>query len=207
MAELKSVQLSEKKQAHKEPKQKPTAPAQQKKEEKPIAVQTTPTTQPVQPSAVPQPEPAAPSETKKELKPENKRIKKEEAIANGVSLHASKKHCMYICTFIKNKPIDLAIKELEEVTLFKRAIPFKGEIPHRKGDMMSGRYPITAARLFITILKGLKGNVVVNGLDLDKTRITWASASWASRPARRGGTRFKRSNVVLKAREIMEAKK
>jgi large subunit ribosomal protein L22 len=136
-------------------------------------------------------------------KPEKKVIKKEEAVAKGTNLHASKKHCMYICNFIKNKSIDLAINQLSEVLSMKRVIPFKGEIPHRRGKgMMSGRYPINATKEMIYVLKALKGNSMVNGLDLEKTRIYFASASWASRPAKRGGARFKRTHVLLKAKEI-----
>lgn len=129
--------------------------------------------------------------------------KKEEAVARGLSLPTSKKHCMYISNFIKGKSIDTAILELKEVLKFKRAIPFKGEIPHRHGPgMMSGRYPINAVSLLINVLKGLKGNCLVNGLDLQKTIIYSSSASWASRPPRKGGTRFKRVNIIIKAKEI-----
>ncbi len=144
------------------------------------------------------------TEAKMEEKKEGKKhiIKKEDAIAQGMSLHASKKHCMYICNFIKHKPIDLAMKNLEEVIHFKRPIPFKGEIPHRGKGMMSGRYPVKASKMFIALLKGLKGNVLVNGLDLDKTRIYLASASWASRPLKKGGSEAKRTNVILKAKEF-----
>lgn len=144
-----------------------------------------------------------------EKKTKNKPIiKKEEAVAKGVNLKASKKHCMYICSFIKNKPIDLAIKQLEEVTIQKRVIPFKGEIPHRSAPgIMSGRSPVAASKEMIYVLKALKGNVLVNGMDLDKTRITFGSASWASRPAKKGGARFKRTFVLLKAKEISGDKK
>ncbi|MBS3089436.1 hypothetical protein J4461_00975 [Candidatus Pacearchaeota archaeon] len=130
--------------------------------------------------------------------------KKEEAIVNGLNLSTSKKHCMYIGDFIKGKSIDIAIAELSEVLKFKRAIPFRGEIPHRHGDMMSGRYPIKAIKFFIPMLKGLRGNSLANGLDLEKTKISFASPSWASRPRRRGGERFKRVNVVLKAMEMKD---
>jgi hypothetical protein len=47
----------------------------------------------------------------------------------------------------------------------------------------------------------LKGNAIANGLDINKTRIYFGSATWDSRPARRGGTRFKRTFVLLKAKE------
>jgi ribosomal protein L22 len=129
-------------------------------------------------------------------------IKKELAIAWGKSLHISKKHGMYICEFIKGKKIDEAVIDLENVLKFKKAVPFKGEIPHRKGKgMMSGRFPIKASKFFINILKALKGNSIVNGLDLDKTIIYSASASWAPRPARKGNRNAKRTHVILESRE------
>ena len=135
-------------------------------------------------------------------------IKKEEAFARGLAMHASKKHCMYICTFIKNKPVDQAILDLEQVIKFKKPIPFKGEIPHRKGKgIMAGRYPIKTSALFIKLLKGLKGNILINGLEPERTRIYFAMANWASRPARREGRKAKRTNVLLKAKEISGEKK
>ncbi|MEK6892966.1 MAG: hypothetical protein AABX07_02075 [Nanoarchaeota archaeon] len=150
--------------------------------------------------------PSAPTEKteEKEKKPkEAVKVKKEEAIAKGLNLHASKKHCMYICSFIKNKSIDWAILELQKVIQLKRPIPFKGEIPHRSyPGMMSGRYPVSASKQFINILKALKGNVIANGMELEKTRIYFGSANWASRPQKRGGARFKRTHVLLKAKEF-----
>lgn len=140
-------------------------------------------------------------EQKAEIK-EQPRKKGGEAIANGLSLHMSKRHGMYICKFIKNKSIDNAMKDLEDVMLFKRAVPFKGEIPHRKGKMMSGRYPINAADIFIKILKGLRGNALSRGLDLEKTKISFASSNWASRPSRSDGRHGKRTHIVLKAMEM-----
>ena len=150
---------------------------------------------------------------KKEIKIEKKekkieRPKKSEAIAKGTNMHASKRHCMYICSFIKNKPIDRALKELQEVIILKRAIPFKGEIPHRHElGGKPGRYPINASKEFIYLLKALKGNSIENGLDIDKTRIYFASATWSSRQSKRGGARFKRAFVLLKAKEFNEIPK
>lgn len=112
---------------------------------------------------------------------------------------------MALCRFIKHKNVDIALADLQEVIAFKRAVPMKGEIPHRHG-MMSARYPVNAAKHFVKLVKGLKGNILVNGLALDKTRIVWASASWASRQQKRNGARFKRTHVVLKAREAEFAK-
>ncbi|MDO8459834.1 MAG: hypothetical protein Q7S74_01870 [Nanoarchaeota archaeon] len=149
-------------------------------------------------------------EPEKETKKEKVIIKKKyEAVTHGKSLPISKKHSMYICSFIMNKPIDAAMSDLERVTKLKKIVPFKGEIPHRKGKgMMSGRYPITASKEFITLLKGLRGNALMNGLDLEKTKISLAHCTWASRPRRKEGRLAKRTNVTLKAREFQsEVKK
>ena len=145
------------------------------------------------------------TEEKKNIKKTNlpPTIKKEKAISKGVSVPASMKQCAYICSFIKNKHIDKAISDLEEVIKMKKIVPFKGEIPHRHGKrMMSGRYPIKASKIFIKLLKGLKGNVIVNGLDMEKTRIVLGSANWASRPMRSNNRRGKRTNILLEAKEI-----
>ena len=150
------------------------------------------------------------AETKEAKKLEVKKVKKEEAVANGSAMRVSKKHSMYICDFIRGKSVDESIEYLQGVVKLKKIIPFKGEIPHRKGaGMMSGRYPVSASKEFIYLLKGLKGNIVENGMDLDKTKISYASASWAARPQRSGGRSAKRTNVILKAKEfaIVEAKK
>jgi large subunit ribosomal protein L22 len=136
----------------------------------------------------------------KEPKTSASHPKKEEAVAYGRNLHASKKHCIYISSFIKNKSIDKAIQDLQLVIEKRKAIPFKGEIPHRKG-MMSGRYPVKASKQIINILKALKGNSIINGLDLQKTKISIASANWSSRPLRSNSRSFKRTNIILKAKE------
>lgn len=133
-------------------------------------------------------------------------VKKEVAVARSNSLHISLKHSMYVSRFIRGKTIDQAIADLNDVIAFKRAVPFKGEIPHRKGKMMSGRYPITAAKNFILVLRALKGNVLVNGMDADKARITISNPSWDSRPMRRGGVHAKRVNLLMEAREMEEKK-
>ncbi len=140
-------------------------------------------------------------EVEKKKPVEQKKEKKTEAVAHGFSYPVSKKHSMYICNFIKNKSIDESIAELEKVAKLKKAIPFKGEIPHRKG-MGSGRYPVSASQQFIKLLKSLKGNVIQNGLELEKTRIYLASPSWAARPARSNGRKAKRTNIILKAKEF-----
>jgi ribosomal protein L22 len=155
------------------------------------------------------PEAKAEKETPKPSKKEPEKQKKRYiAEVNVRSIHMSKKQAMYICNFIKGKKIDQAMADLERVTKFKLIVPFKGEIPHRKGKgMMSGRYPIKSAQQFITILKGLKGNAIVNQMDLDRTRIFRGIPNWAPEPARRGGRHAKRIHLTIKAREIPQGAK
>ncbi len=88
---------------------------------------------------------------------------------------------------------------LEDVLKMKKAVPMRGEIPHRKGKRMErGRYPIKAAKYFVKLLKQLTANASVNGIDIDKGRIE-CKADRASRPYKRfGSERFKRTHVTLK---------
>ena len=111
-----------------------------------------------------------PSET---TKPTAQKVKKETVSARGLSLSASKKVCMYIARYVRGKTIDQAIADLEDVRKYKKVVPYKGEIPHRTNPgIMSGRYPHKVAGMIIQVLKGLRGNALVNGMDLHKTQIT-----------------------------------
>ena len=140
-------------------------------------------------------------EDKKEKKQEKKIIKKDEAVVNGVSLPISTKTSSAICKFIKRKTIDKAIADLEEVLKFKKVIPMTGEIPHKKGKgIMSGRYPIKAIGFFIIMLKSLKANANMNGMD--EPIIVEAIPNRASRPYGRGGSiKRKRTHVKIKVME------
>jgi len=163
---------------------------QEKKEEKKVAVELK--------------EEAKAEEKKEEKKPEKKAEKeikkKDKAFVVGKDLPISKKHSMAICDYIRRKNPEEVMKKLEQVTKLRRAIPMKGEIPHRHGDMMSGRYPVNASKVFIKLLKSLQANASVNGIE--EPVITVALANDASRPFKRGGSmRFKRAYVYLEARE------
>ena len=82
----------------------------------------------------------------------------------------------------------------------KKAVPMKGEIPHRKGKMMSGRYPKKASENFIKLLKSLEANA--RNHDVDEPVIVEAIANKAQRPySRFGRWQKKRTHVMIKARE------
>lgn len=146
------------------------------------------------------------TEIKTEEKKEEKKTKKEEkvikevAVVRGSALPISKKYSMCVCDMIKGKTPDRAVEMLEEVILMKRAVPMNWmEVPHRKGNIMAGRYPKGVAKEFINLVKQLKANSSVNGID--NPVITIAKADKASRPYRRGGVRAKRTHVYMEARD------
>lgn len=158
-------------------------------------------------------------EDKKETKTEDKKveakkqvqkIKKDEAVVNGVGLPISTLDSVFISKFIKGKTIDKAIADLEEVLKFRRAIPMTGEIPHRKGKgMMSGRYPIKPITYFIKMLKSLKANAIVNGIE--EPIIVESISNKAYQPyGRFGSVRKKRSHVkirVVEKNKLIKGKK
>ncbi|MEM3405654.1 MAG: uL22 family ribosomal protein [Candidatus Pacearchaeota archaeon] len=135
-----------------------------------------------------------------DTKKEEKKIK--EVIVRGRDLSISTKHSVALCKFIKGKEIKKALKDLELVLKFKKAVPMKGEIPHRK-NMKSGRYPIKATKTFIKLLKNLNANAVYH--NIEEPFIFFAKADKASRPYRRFGTRrFKRTHILIKAKGKLE---
>jgi ribosomal protein L22 len=139
---------------------------------------------------------------KKEIKKTTKKIKKEEVYVNAKSVPVSTKYAINICKFIKGKRIGDAIRDLEQVTLLKKAVPMKGEYSHRKGKGMSGgSYPQRASKHFLVLLKSLAANA--NNHEIIEPIIIEASANWAPAPRGRfGRVRRKRTHITLKAIEM-----
>ena len=94
--------------------------------------------------------------------------------ALGKELHISRKHAHEISSAIKGMKVDTARGFLEEVTLLKKAVPYKRytrNVPHRKG-MCTGRYPQKAAKEFLRVLKNAEDNARYKGLDSETMRIS-----------------------------------
>ena len=129
----------------------------------------------------------------------------------GRNLPVSKKHAIAICDFIKGKTIEQAIEILEKVRIKKIAVPMKGELPHRKGNIERGRYPVKASLYFIKLLKSLKGNASAHNLEADTIVIKLARADKGETPSRMGrrGRMGKRIHVFLvgEGKEAKEKKK
>ena len=136
-------------------------------------------------------------EDKKGTKKQEK-VKREYAIVNAKNVNMSLKHAVAICRVIRQKSISEAISFLEQVLRKEKAVPMKGELPHRKG-MMSGRYPAKASEMIIKILKSLMANSIANGLDIDEVIISDAIPNTGGRAT--ASKKGKKVHLTLIARE------
>jgi len=138
------------------------------------------------------------------IKKEKNKKKKEEAIVKARDIPISTKKSAAVCRFIVGKQIGKAIIDLEQVALFKKAIPMKGEIPHRKGKIKSGAYPQKVVKNFVILLKSLSAN----SADIENPIIVEAIANMGSRPfGRFGRFRKKRTHILIRAVEKKKIKK
>ncbi len=129
-------------------------------------------------------------------------VKKKIAVVNGMGLRISTKQSVDICNMIRGKKVDNAIELLEEVVNYKRVVKMNTrEVGHKKGKgVMAGRYPVTAAKEFIRLLKQLRANALVNEIEYENL-VIFCKANKASRPYRRSGTQAKRTHVTLMLEE------
>ena len=175
-----------------------TAPVKKKEEGKKIEEQNK---ENIKSETAPKGVPSKPEiEGKKEIKKiEVKKVKKTSAFVNVTNLPISTKVSGAICKFIKKKTIEKAIEDLEAVSRMAKAVPMKGEIPHRKGKMMSGRFPLKASKEFIVLLKSLQGNAIQH--DVEEPIVTEAFANKGTSVYARGGRMKKRTNVKITCTE------
>lgn len=127
------------------------------------------------------------------------------AIARALNLPVSTKQCVEICRSLRYKDISYAKKFIEEVSLLKRAVPYKRStmnIAHKAG-MSAGRYPQKAAKEILRLLKSVEANAQAKGLDISNLKITKILANKASIPFSGGRNRGagKRTHVEVEVRE------
>lgn len=130
--------------------------------------------------------------------------RKNKAIARGVNMRISPKYSIFVCRAIMGKTPEDAIKRLEEVVKMKRPISMRSlEVPHQKGPGIAGaRFPKTVCLEIIELIKQVKANAVVSGIE--NPVITIARADKSQGPFKRGGMRAKRAHVLI---EVMDRTK
>lgn len=127
------------------------------------------------------------------------------ASVQGINLPVSLKHSKAICKFIRNKKIGEAIAMLELVAKTKKAVPIRGQLPHRKG-MCSGRYPVKASLIFIKLLKSLASNAMNKKIENPSIIEAYVNKGTTTMHHGRHRGKFKRTHVAIKAAESLGKK-
>lgn len=108
------------------------------------------------------------------------------ARVKGNELSCSPKHAIEIAHLIRNMMADDAIAYLEQVTEFKRAVPFHHfarNVHHQKSlngktfGTAAGRYPVKAANEYIRLIRSAQKNAEYAGLAPEKMVIVHAAAN------------------------------
>ncbi|MBD3304676.1 50S ribosomal protein L22 [Candidatus Woesearchaeota archaeon] len=140
------------------------------------------------------------------------RIGKNCAKAVGIALPISRKQSVMICKFIRNKNVQLAKKQLADVILKKRAVPFtrfNDDMGHKAG-MAAGRYPVKACQHILALLESAEANAQFKGFSTADLVVMHVSAqkgpdSW--RYGRHIRRQAKRTHVEIVLEEKKTAKK
>nr|AJS13267.1 50S ribosomal protein L22P, large subunit ribosomal protein L22 [uncultured archaeon] len=116
----------------------------------------------------------------------------------GMNLAIASKHSVEVARFLKGKQVDKAITLLEAVSEQKIAVPFKrynADLPHRRGGMGPGRYPVNVALAVIKLLNNLKGAAKQKGLDESKLMLVHVAANYGSKRRKQGRHRGIKKNT------------
>ncbi len=147
-------------------------------------------------------------ETKKVEKIDKKKVQeiktKDKAVVRGQSVRASAKTSVAICKMIKHRTIENALADLSLVLRGKKVVRMhSAEVGHKPGARTAGgKYPVNTTKVFMDLLKQLKANAAVAGVE--NPIITIAKADRAPRPFRRDGTKGKRAHIYI---EVMDQTK
>ncbi|PIN70394.1 50S ribosomal protein L22, partial [Candidatus Woesearchaeota archaeon CG11_big_fil_rev_8_21_14_0_20_57_5] len=133
----------------------------------------------------------------------------ETAVARGVDVPVSFKHCVEISNHLRGRSVVSAKRILEEAISMSRAIPFtrfNGDVGHKPG-IAAGRYPIKASKAVLALLESAEANAIHKGMNGDALKIVVMVANLAARPHRPGRKRrvqHKRTHLLVEVVEDEE---
>ena len=135
-----------------------------------------------------------------------------EAKFNAKEVPISTKKSVEIFNLIRGKKVEDAKKILENVIEQKEAVPYvryNRKIPHRKGKMATGRFPVKSSKEILKILKSAESNAQNLGLssNLIISHISAHKASMQFHYGRKRRRRMKRTHVNMIVQELKEKKK
>lgn len=144
----------------------------------------------------------------------SKKFEKEDNLAKavGMDLPVSTKHCIEICSWIRNKKLQNAINMMEKVIKEERSLPFKRfnkGVGHKK-EGMAGRYPKKACTQVLKLLNTINANAQFKGLNTSSLEIIHMCAHKASTPWHYGRffrRKMKRTHVEVVVEEKEKAPK
>jgi len=125
-----------------------------------------------------------------------------EAIVNGKNLGISRKESVEVCRFVRNKSTESAKKMLSRVIEKKQAVPYRRylmSVPHRKGKVGPGRYPVKASRQILSLIKSAEANAESKGMskNLFISHISAHKGETQSRYGRKMGKKAKRTHIKI----------
>jgi large subunit ribosomal protein L22 len=135
------------------------------------------------------------------------------AIANGYDVPISTKQSVEVCNFVRGKNTTKAKSLLEQVIEHKLAVPYTRyfkEIPHRKGNIRTGRWPIQTCKAILSLIKTAEANADNKGLNLQNLVITHISAHKGGNSfhyGRKRGIKMKVTHLKLEVEEQVVEKK
>ena len=130
------------------------------------------------------------------------------AKAFGRDLSISTKHAVEICSYLRGKTVDHAVKFLENVIDLRTPVPFKrftNGPGHKKGNLASGRYPVKASQAILRIIKSALANAEDNNLNTEGMVVKHIVANKASTPMHNGRQRrrfMKRTHIEVVLEEV-----
>lgn len=125
------------------------------------------------------------------------------ATIKGKDLPISTKQSVEICRLLRNKSLENAKDTLNEVIKKKRAVPYlryKKNIPHKKGRIAAGRFPIKASKEILNLLNGVEANARNLGLNTNNLIIKHICANKVGNQfhlGRQRGIKMKRTHIDI----------
>lgn len=134
-----------------------------------------------------------------------------EAKACSTSLPISTKQSVELCSFLRNRTTEKSKQLLKQIAAKKLALPFLKykSLPHRKGKIASGRYPIKASKYLLDIIESVEANAKQKNLTLP-LRIKHISAHKGATThhyGRHRGTKAKRTHIAIIVETVKDERK
>jgi len=137
------------------------------------------------------------------------------ATAKGMNLGISRKFAVEIGRFIKRKKVSKVKTLLEGVIEIKVAVPFTKyhfDLGHKKGSIGPGRFPVSAAKEILYLVKSAEMNAINKNFDMENVYVSNVLVGMGNTTHRAGrlrGRLAKKTHVeiILEEKEVKKEDK